>query len=793
MASFSGNFSSQYAYSVLYLDYSYSQDINTNKTTFNYTLRIQKNASTTQSYQANCPFGLNIGGKNLGGTFNLDLRNVGVYGSQTIKSGSLTFDHNDSGKLNNISCSASVDTSTGLGDASLSGSVPIPDIPRASKFGTIENFNVEGTIVIPLTKYVSSWTDNLTIKLDDVVIKTINNVSNNQEIVFTEEELETIYTLMTNDNKKTFTFENVTLNGDTQIGSTQTTTAEGTITDANPILSSFVYEDVNPITLAVTNDSTKIINGKSTLNITNLVANAVKGASLKLVQVNGVQYNYTDNFSVGIENYKGNTIVLYVIDSRNNSSKLEVLIGINFIDYSEPVIKNRNIERKNYIDEVSELSVDGSFTNINFGGSENTLTAAYKYKETGSSNWNDGLTDLEINIDNNLFNIDQAIKGDTSSGFDTTNSYDIKIIINDLLSTKEETITLITGKPAMDVYKDKISFGGIADETSEFQTQFKDKANFENGIYENGKRIGGEALPIGSMMPCGSNKDIPSNWKICDGSELSRETYAELFKVIGTCYGEGDGETTFNLPDKRGRVSVGLDEEQEEFNSIGLKGGSKYLQKHNHIYERSPLYYAEQTGSQNAVGEKSSLTNNVIASTHNAGEGDSGNLQPYEVDVWIIKVSNVVGVLENENANVIDNLTSTSTTDVLSANMGREISEKLENSLKQTKQVYSLEEKVVGTWHNNKPIYRKVIITTTPATANQWTDIDTGIENIDEHISKNISYKVNNLTYFADAYENSTYRFLAVPNGSKVSVLVGIAGWCSKPMTMVLEYTKTTD
>lgn len=489
MASFSGNFSSQYAYSVLYLDYSYSQNIDTNKTTFNYILRIQKNVSTTQSYQSSCPFGLNIGGHNLGGTFTLDLRNVGVYGSQTIKSGSLTFEHDDSGKLSNIVCSASVDTSVTLGDASLSGSVPIPDIPRASKFGTIENFNVEGTIVIPLTKYVDTWKDILTIKLDDAVVKTIDGVINNQEVAFTSEELESIYNLMSDTNSKSFTFEIVTMNGDKQVGTTQITTAIGNITDANPLLVSFVYEDVNPITLAVTNDSTKIINGKSTLNITNLVANAVKGASLKLVQVNGVQYNYTDNFSVDIENYKGNTIVLYVIDSRNNSSKLEVLIGINFIDYSEPVIKNRNIERKNYIDEVSELSVDGSFTNINFGGSKNILTAAYKYKETGSSNWNDGLTNLEIDIDNNLFNIDQAIKGDTSSGFDTTNSYDIKIIINDLLSTKEESITLIAGKPAMDVYKDKISFGGIADETSEFQTQFKDKANFENGIYVNGNNI----------------------------------------------------------------------------------------------------------------------------------------------------------------------------------------------------------------------------------------------------------------------------------------------------------------
>ena len=45
---------------------------------------------------------------------------------------------------------------------------------------------------------------------------------------------------------------------------------------------------------------------------------------------------------------------------------------------------------------------------------------------------------------------------------------------------------------------------------------------------------------------------IPENCLMCDGSELSRDIYSELFAVIGTTYGEGDGSTTFNIPDYRG-------------------------------------------------------------------------------------------------------------------------------------------------------------------------------------------------------------------------------------------------
>lgn len=51
----------------------------------------------------------------------------------------------------------------------------------------------------------------------------------------------------------------------------------------------------------------------------------------------------------------------------------------------------------------------------------------------------------------------------------------------------------------------------------------------------------------------------PANTMFCDGSAISRTTYADLFAVIGTKYGTGDGSTTFNLPDFRGRVVAGHD------------------------------------------------------------------------------------------------------------------------------------------------------------------------------------------------------------------------------------------
>jgi microcystin-dependent protein len=71
---------------------------------------------------------------------------------------------------------------------------------------------------------------------------------------------------------------------------------------------------------------------------------------------------------------------------------------------------------------------------------------------------------------------------------------------------------------------------------------------------------GGDTLPIGTIIPYISTSSIPTDYLYCDGDEVSRETYGELFDVIGVQFGVGDGSTTFNLPDFRGVVLRGLDD-----------------------------------------------------------------------------------------------------------------------------------------------------------------------------------------------------------------------------------------
>lgn len=66
----------------------------------------------------------------------------------------------------------------------------------------------------------------------------------------------------------------------------------------------------------------------------------------------------------------------------------------------------------------------------------------------------------------------------------------------------------------------------------------------------------GSVFPVGAMWFYPLGKAAPPGWLICDGSAVSRETFAQLFELVGTDYGAGDGVSTFNLPDFRGAAPV---------------------------------------------------------------------------------------------------------------------------------------------------------------------------------------------------------------------------------------------
>jgi microcystin-dependent protein len=80
----------------------------------------------------------------------------------------------------------------------------------------------------------------------------------------------------------------------------------------------------------------------------------------------------------------------------------------------------------------------------------------------------------------------------------------------------------------------------------------------EGLLVHDGSTAGGfEIVPSGSIIAFGGAAAPDAGWLLCDGSNVSRTTYARLFAAISTAYGTGDGSSTFGLPDLRDRVLLG--------------------------------------------------------------------------------------------------------------------------------------------------------------------------------------------------------------------------------------------
>ena len=83
-------------------------------------------------------------------------------------------------------------------------------------------------------------------------------------------------------------------------------------------------------------------------------------------------------------------------------------------------------------------------------------------------------------------------------------------------------------------------------------------SNYEATKYDfDGANLTGiEGIPTATIVPW-SSASVPSGFLECDGTAVSRTTYADLFAIVGTTYGAGDGSSTFNVPDLQDNVPIG--------------------------------------------------------------------------------------------------------------------------------------------------------------------------------------------------------------------------------------------
>jgi prepilin-type N-terminal cleavage/methylation domain-containing protein len=160
----------------------------------------------------------------------------------------------------------------------------------------------------------------------------------------------------------------------------------------------------------------------------------------------------------------------------------------------------------------------------------------------------------------------------------------------------------------------------------------------------------GNAVPVGTTISgYWTSATPPVGYLAEDGAAVSRTTYAALFGVIGTTHGAGNGSTTFNVPDSRGRVSVNLSPYDSEFNAIGKLTGVKDVtltlaQIPNHQHAIRAEWGTNNTLNYGVPSQYNMLTTNPAHGFHthamraDGGSGQShSNLQPYIVERSFIK------------------------------------------------------------------------------------------------------------------------------------------------------------
>lgn len=159
-----------------------------------------------------------------------------------------------------------------------------------------------------------------------------------------------------------------------------------------------------------------------------------------------------------------------------------------------------------------------------------------------------------------------------------------------------------------------------ADDVNENFAAIEDEINnaLAPGLFESG-----DLKPTARANP-------PTGWLLCDGSAVSRVTYKALFDAIGTAFGVGDGATTFNVPDLRGRAAVGVDGAAGRLTAKDALGNSGGEEKHD-------LTEAE-IGFESAVGFGGGVQNGArtIGVAFNATPHN--NMQPYQIVNWLVKI-----------------------------------------------------------------------------------------------------------------------------------------------------------
>lgn len=345
-----------------------------------------------------------------------------------------------------------------------SGSLELTTIPRASEVACSSPY-IGDNAIISIDKKSSAFTNTVTYKIGTLTGTVATKTSSTTLQLNTSAIANQIYALIPNDKEIQGTIYCTTYNGSTQIGDTKSTTFNLYAKESvcKPSVRATITDNNTAVT-AITGSNNKFIKyiSKPTINV---LAEPKKSASINNFSINlndgQTASSSTSSGKVGAEVFYqkqfntigSNKVTVSTTDSRGYSNSKDYTLDM--IDYIKLHINTISITRPEGTSNEAILNCNGAYFNGSFTDEvSNTLTATFKYRLSGTTEWTDGGS-ITPTIENNTFKFTNLSLGES---FDYNEEYQFKIILQDKFMTvgdlDSDIITLPKGQEVVAIGED---------------------------------------------------------------------------------------------------------------------------------------------------------------------------------------------------------------------------------------------------------------------------------------------------------------------------------------------------